>query len=200
MSVFPLYLSTMFVREARYNDIPRLLAMEQQSPGAAHWGEQHYRAMFTTAVVPEQSNPASPGPFRICLVVECIPARQAEATMFPGNDATPLAAKVPPPSADGFLVAQSVAGEWEIENLVVDARCRRRGVASRLLRELLCRVEASRGETIALEVRESNEAARALYAKWGFREAGRRKGYYRQPEEAALLLLLDCRNWHDLAR
>jgi ribosomal-protein-alanine N-acetyltransferase len=43
---------------------------------------------------------------------------------------------------------------------------------------------------ILLEVRESNAAARALYAKVGFREEGRRPRYYRDPDEDAVLMRL----------
>ena len=45
--------------------------------------------------------------------------------------------------------------------------------------------------TLYLEARESNHAARALYARFGFREIGRRRGYYRKPTEDALVLSLD---------
>jgi ribosomal-protein-alanine N-acetyltransferase len=44
---------------------------------------------------------------------------------------------------------------------------------------------------VFLEVRESNAAARALYARFGFREGGRRRGYYRKPVEDALVLVCD---------
>jgi len=43
-------------------------------------------------------------------------------------------------------------------------------------------------KAIFLEVRESNRAARALYEKWAFTEEGRRKSYYKDPEEDALIL------------
>ena len=44
---------------------------------------------------------------------------------------------------------------------------------------------------VFLEVRESNRAARALYEKWAFLESGRRRGYYKDPEEDAILYRLD---------
>jgi ribosomal-protein-alanine N-acetyltransferase len=47
----------------------------------------------------------------------------------------------------------------------------------------------ARGASVALlEVRESNAAARTLYARWGFTVAGRRKRYYSHPTEDALLM------------
>lgn len=88
----------------------------------------------------------------------------------------------------GFLVGREVAGEWEIENVAVTGSARRRGLGSRLLGEFLKRVQARGGRNVFLEVRESNLAARKLYEKWAFIEAGRRKSYYHDPAEDALLL------------
>ena len=90
----------------------------------------------------------------------------------------------------GFLCARVVAREWEIENIVVVEGARRRGIANRLLEELLRRVRSRSGTAIWLEVRESNHPARRFYEKHGFLEAGRRSAYYRNPEEDALLYQL----------
>lgn len=87
----------------------------------------------------------------------------------------------------GFVCAQDVAGEWEIENVVVAAGFLRRGIASELLRELIGRAQGAGAAAILLEVRESNLAARRLYEKHGFGEAGRRRGYYANPAEDAIL-------------
>jgi len=89
----------------------------------------------------------------------------------------------------GFLVARQVAGsEWEIENVAVSGPARRRGLGSHLLSSFLDLVRSQGGFEVYLEVRESNHAARALYEKWAFQEAGRRKSYYRDPEEDDLVL------------
>jgi [ribosomal protein S18]-alanine N-acetyltransferase len=87
----------------------------------------------------------------------------------------------------GFICARIVAGEWEIENVVVTEEFRRRGVAAELMRSLLARWEQAAGSVMLLEVRESNAAARALYAKSGFAEVGRRPRYYRESVEDAIL-------------
>jgi len=86
----------------------------------------------------------------------------------------------------GFLVARAVEREWEIENVAVAGAARRRGLGTRLLGEFLDWVRGRGAESVFLEVRESNRAARALYEKWAFVEAGRRNGYYREPEEDAV--------------
>lgn len=90
----------------------------------------------------------------------------------------------------GFLCAQVVAGEWEIENIVVSESARRRAIASDMLSALLERWRAGGGTKVLLEVRDSNLAARRLYEKHGFREAGRRRSYYENPPEDAIVYSL----------
>ena len=87
----------------------------------------------------------------------------------------------------GFIVAHAVEREWEIENIAVRGQARRRGLGSHLLGEFLDSVRDHGGQAVFLEVRESNMAARKLYEKWAFSEAGRRKGYYQDPPEDALV-------------
>lgn len=90
---------------------------------------------------------------------------------------------------EGFLVARQVADdEWEIDNVAVSGQARRRGLGSHLLGEFLNLARKRRGRNIFLEVRESNHAARALYEKWAFIETGRRKNYYQDPPEDAVVL------------
>ncbi len=90
----------------------------------------------------------------------------------------------------GFICAKGVAGEWEVENVVVAQALLRRGIANELLRELIQRARSEAASAILLEVRESNGLARRLYEKHGFREEARRRGYYRDPEEDAILYAL----------
>jgi ribosomal-protein-alanine N-acetyltransferase len=90
----------------------------------------------------------------------------------------------------GFISAQAVVGEWEIENLVVAAKLLRRGIGSELIGALIERVRSEAATAILLEVRESNRAARGLYEKRGFREVGRRRTYYADPVEDAILYAL----------
>ncbi len=88
----------------------------------------------------------------------------------------------------GFLIARCALDEWEIENVVVAGSQRRRGIATQLVRELLLRARHAEIQTVLLEVRESNVAARQLYEKAAFTAVGRRKDYYCDPQEDALLL------------
>jgi ribosomal-protein-alanine acetyltransferase len=95
-------------------------------------------------------------------------------------------------TVQGFLVAREIGSEWEIENIAIATRVRRRGLGSQLLGAFLDSARAQGAKEIFLEVRESNQEARTLYEKWAFRPSGRRGGYYRQPEEDALIYRLVC--------
>lgn len=87
----------------------------------------------------------------------------------------------------GFICARIVAGEWEIENIVVAEKLQRRGIAAELMHALIREWEKCAGTALLLEVRESNTAARSLYTKYGLREVGRRRAYYSEPVEEAVL-------------
>lgn len=88
----------------------------------------------------------------------------------------------------GFIVANVITPECEIENVVVAPEWRRKGLGQRLVSACLEAARTRNCTSIWLEARESNHAARRLYESCGFREAGRRPRYYRDPEEDALLL------------
>jgi [ribosomal protein S18]-alanine N-acetyltransferase len=88
----------------------------------------------------------------------------------------------------GYAVAWYVADESEIANLAVAPTARRRGVGALLLDRILHAAAAFGAKTVFLEVRESNEEARKLYAAREFEIAGRRTQYYRSPDEDALIM------------
>lgn len=92
----------------------------------------------------------------------------------------------------GYLVAWFVVDEGEIANVAVHPDWRRRGVGAALLDDVLAAARASGVRTLYLEVRASNAAAQALYASRGFHPVGRRRRYYVDPVEDALLL-----RWED---
>ena len=90
----------------------------------------------------------------------------------------------------GMVAARAAAGEAEILNLAVLPRHRRRGLARSLVECAIARARAAGAASVFLEVRETNSAARALYATLGFVAAGRRRDYYRDPVEDAIVLSL----------
>lgn len=91
------------------------------------------------------------------------------------------------PALTGFLVARYLPPEWELENIVVAPTVRRTGIGRQLVDALVLQARQTNGTAIFLEVRESNTAARRLYEKLGFMETGRRKAYYSNPNEDAVL-------------
>lgn len=89
-----------------------------------------------------------------------------------------------------FLVAQHLAPEWELENIVVEPTVRRNGLGKRLLEALVAVAKKTDSTAVFLEVRESNAAARTLYESTGFEPTGSRKSYYTNPSEDAVLYRL----------
>ena len=156
------------VRPARPSDQPRLVEIAAHSVTAAQWNQAEYLKLFSLNELdahPQAEAGATPQPqSRTALVVE-----------QDGN-------------VVGFIVGRRVEDEWEIENIAVTGAARRRGLGSRLVGELLDLARSHGGKSVFLEVRESNRAARSLYEKWAFIEVGRRKAYYQNPPEDALVL------------
>ena len=91
----------------------------------------------------------------------------------------------------GYIIGRLIAPEAEIYRIAVHPDYRRRGVGYRLLSYAL-KTERGRGlECTFLEVREGNLAARSLYASYGFSEIGKRKNYYKDPTEDAVVMMMN---------
>jgi [ribosomal protein S18]-alanine N-acetyltransferase len=88
----------------------------------------------------------------------------------------------------GFIMARQVAEEAEILNLAVILEQRRKGEGGALLKAAMDEFQAGHVSRVFLEVRESNEGGIAFYERRGFLKTGRRAGYYRNPEEAAIVM------------
>jgi len=103
-----------------------------------------------------------------------------------------LATSSPPASEEiwGYVVYWVVAGEMHILNLAVHPAYRRQGIARRLLQEALHRACQLGAKAAWLEVRPSNQAAQALYRDFGFKPVARRRRYYHNTGEDALILAL----------
>jgi ribosomal-protein-alanine acetyltransferase len=145
-----------------------MLRLDRQSPTAAHWTEHQYECAFQSAGGSAE---------RIALVAEMV----LDIALLESSQMEQDIALA------GFLVAQHIAPEWELENIVVAPELRSQGMGSRLLNELLSLARETNSQSVFLEVRESNIAARKLYEKAGFEPIGRRKSYYSDPVEDALL-------------
>jgi ribosomal-protein-alanine N-acetyltransferase len=150
----------MRIRRATPADIPAMMALERHAATAAHWSAEQYETVFS-----------GEAPSRVVLIIE-EEAGEEEA------------------GVQGFIAGRALDEEWEIENIAVARPARRRGLGTRLLGEFLDLARSGGAQAVFLEVRESNLAARRLYEKWAFVESGRRKLYYHEPEEDAIVFRL----------
>jgi ribosomal-protein-alanine N-acetyltransferase len=87
----------------------------------------------------------------------------------------------------GYLICSRYDTIWHVMNVAVDDRLRRQGIAKSLLEHLFSVADAP-GEQYTLEVRPSNAEAIRLYESYGFRDAGRRRGYYHDNREDAVIM------------
>jgi ribosomal-protein-alanine N-acetyltransferase len=161
------------IRLATVADIPSMLDLERSSATAARWTERQYRELFVSG-----------GARRLVLVAES-PSLRASGGALKEGPSGPASASVL-----GFLVALHLAPEWELENIVVAASAQRQGLGKQLLNALLAAASEINSKSVFLEVRESNGAARGFYEKAGFEQTSRRKSYYSNPIEDAVLYRL----------
>ncbi len=91
----------------------------------------------------------------------------------------------------GYCAAWFVLDEIHINNIAVRPELRGRGLGSALLAHVLEEGRAAGASRATLEVRRSNDEARRLYERFGFRVAGVRRDYYTDPTEDALVLWRD---------
>ena len=160
---------TITVRPMTVDDVTAAAAIEAES-SPSPWSADLFAGEFT---VPEQS--------RAWLVaVDSSGSTRALTEVVVGFCGLLF---VPGPDPSGPPV------EAHVMNIAVAPARRRAGIARRLLTEAL-RLAAGRGaDTVTLEVRASNDAARALYEATGFRDVGARPGYYPDGEDARILWL-----------
>lgn len=88
----------------------------------------------------------------------------------------------------GYVGSQTVMDETDMMNLAVHADHRRQGIGESLIQALVILLKENGSRQLTLEVRSSNHAARELYGKMGFTQAGLRRNYYANPKEDALIL------------
>jgi ribosomal-protein-alanine N-acetyltransferase len=144
-------------------DIDQVVEIEQSLTGAPHWS----RSAYMTAVDPHAV------PRRIALVAEA-----------PGGDEPRQSVLA------GFAVASLLPPQAELETIAVAAQFQRRGLAGQLFSVLVDELRAVRITDLTLEVRASNQPALGLYGRAGFLEIARRRRYYHDPVEDAVLMHL----------
>jgi len=90
----------------------------------------------------------------------------------------------------GYIGIWYILDEGNITNVAVRKSYRNRGIADEIIREVLKEAKSKKIEKIFLEVRESNNAAIKLYEKHGFIKIDVRKGYYKDNNEDAIIMLM----------
>lgn len=161
----------MRIRRGTLSDLAAVLELDRQNPSAAHWSQLQYETFFA-------SLPASALSERLLLIAEHERFETTTESASPGFEVI------------GFLAAQRVDAEWELQNIVVSSTSRRQGIGKSLLMELTSRARSGDGRTIFLEVRQSNQGARSFYKTLGFAEDGLRNNYYSFPVEDAVICRL----------
>ena len=148
------------IRTMAVVDLDAVLAIERESDAAPHWSRSQYLQIF---------EPDSETNFkRFGMVAEV------------GSEVAGFAVV-------RVLVAQEAA-EAELESIVVAPKWRGKGLGMLLLSESARHAREQGALELALEVRASNLVAILLYRKANFQETGRRRSYYRDPEEDAVLM------------
>lgn len=170
------------IRRAGMDDIEAVLdqvcGLAEASATAAHWS----RAAFYPYLAIETE---AGGLQAKALFVAFVGTTAARISPTSSENLGPVAEQI-----IGFAAFSAITstgtGECTLENMAVAETWQRRGIGGRLLAAgmLWCRAHAAR--SVFLEVRETNQAAIALYERAGFLVVGRRPGYYGDPAEAAL--------------
>ena len=88
----------------------------------------------------------------------------------------------------GYVGSQTVMGETDMMNVAGQPDFRKRGIATALIVGLVEELRKQGSHCLTLEVRASNAPAISVYSALEFREVGRRRNYYRNPREDALIL------------
>jgi ribosomal-protein-alanine N-acetyltransferase len=150
----------LLIRPMTEGDLDAVLALERQSDTAPHWSRDTYRVSIEIVETADLK--------RFAMVAEV----DSEVAGF----------------AIIRLVGGSNAADAELESIVVSSRWRGRGLGMSLLSEVCRRAKEKGCSQLDLEVRASNTAAIGFYVRAGFRETGKRRGYYHDPDEDAVLM------------
>lgn len=150
------------IRPGTTDDVEEVFLLERGVPEAPHWSKAEYEAMVR--------QPEGQGGVQRCLLVA-----EIDKTLI------------------GFAVGKVVtAAECaELESVAVLSAIRRMGVGGRLCREAIAWCRRQGAVAMELEVRSASAQARALYERLGFVVEGVRAGYYREPDDDAVLMRLD---------
>ena len=167
---------SVIVRPMRLTDIEQVVAIDRVS-FSTPWSPNAYRFELTNR---DTSH----------LVVLELAARPHTVTGRWRRLLRPLIRRMPAAQVIGYGGCWLIAGEAHISTIAVRPDYRGQGLGELLLASMLKRAIQLHAEYSVLEVRESNVTAQALYRKYEYRVVGRRRHYYRDDGEDALLMEL----------
>ena len=182
----------MRIRELSEEDLDQAVCLERECFGSQAWSGQ----ALLDAV--RNENALYLAAFETCAPADSASTDPAPANLAPVNSAPEKPASgnpAPEPPVSEAPVLAGCCGVWlsfeegEIMNVAVRKEYRRKGVAGRLMKELLSRAEKRGAARFILEVREGNLPAIRLYESLGFLHAGRRRNFYSDPAEDALIMI-----------
>jgi len=150
------------VRVAGPGDLRGVVEMERGIVGAPHWAEAGYAGMLR-----EDGGAVS----------RCLLVAESESGLAG--------------FAVGKVIGRGPGSAAELESVAVRPEVRRAGVATALCATVIAWCRELGAAALELEVREGNEAAIGMYGGLGFVVVGRRRGYYREPAEDAVLMRLE---------
>lgn len=164
--------SSYIVEPMSLDDVPQVMEIERES-FPLPWPERAYRYELT-----QNQNSHY-------VVLRRVPAPDRAERRSPWKW---LWQRDPRPPILGYGGFWMIAGEAHISTLAVATAWRKRGLGELLLWSMLKRAAAMRAFEATLEVRVSNHGAQRLYHKYGFEEVGRRRRYYQDNGEDALIM------------
>ena len=91
----------------------------------------------------------------------------------------------------GYVLFWLLPGSIDVHNLAIAPEFRRHGIARMLMGQVVAVASTQSATRVTLEVRQSNESAKRLYASLGFVQTGLRKGYYSDDGEDAFTMALE---------
>jgi ribosomal-protein-alanine N-acetyltransferase len=178
------------VRLMKADDITGVAALAAQEATAPHWPLAEYRRMLE--VIAESPGRRSAWVLLLAAPHEDLGDGRRVSSLGGAVKLAPAPTPTVPAGGPiiGFAMASHVAGTCELEAVVVQSAWRGRQFGAALVEAVAAWGEAIGASRLELEVRASNAAALRLYQRLGFAIDGRRPGYYRNPEEEAMLMSL----------
>ncbi len=157
------------VRRMGEADLEPVIAIATCLKNAPHWPREAY----LSALDPDST------PRRIALVAET------------GPRSSPTGGEAAGRRVVGYLITSVLGRQAELESVAVSAAEQRRGIGRKLFFAMVKELPGAGVREVLLEVRSSNQEALDFYHSLGWRETGRRPGYYADPEEDAVLMSLN---------